>query len=142
MLRILLAHYSVSEYLLFKTDFHKISRELTVSQVDCENELFNLLQYFVPDILFLSLSVEDRLSIRCLQRLRSEQRFYSLPVVIYSHAVDCSYAKEYYFSENNHYMVKPYSFGSLCKTLEQAFTPDYSTEQFPFKKAFVTAEGH
>ncbi|MEJ7738776.1 MAG: response regulator [Chitinophagaceae bacterium] len=134
MLRILFTHFSVQEYTVIKSALHKISNELSVSHIECDDKLFNLLQYFVPDILFVDLSVDDKASIRSLQKLRSEQRFNSLPVVIYSQAADWRYVKEYYFSESNHFMSKPYSFENLCKTLEQTLTPNFSTEQFPFKK--------
>ncbi len=139
MLRILFAHYSVSEYMLFKTDLHKISTELTVSHIDCDDKLLNLLQYFIPDVLFMDILIKDKVSIRCLQKLRSEQRFRSMPVVIYSYAADWSYVKEYYFSDANYYMAKPYSFENLGRTLEQAFTPHYSKEQYPLKTALVTS---
>lgn len=138
MLRILLTHYSFAEYELFKTDFHKISSELTVSHIECEDQLLNLLNYFIPDILFMNFSVEDKASIRCLQQLRSGHRFNSLPVVIYSQDPDWRYVKEYYFSNSNHHLAKPYSFENLCNILEQTFKIDFSDKQLPFKKALVT----
>ena len=139
MLRILLAHYSIDEYLIFKKALHTISSELTVSHIESGDKLFNLFQYFLPDILFINVSVDDATSMRCLQKLRSEPRFNSLPLVIYSNDTDWKYIKEYYFSESNHHMPKPYSFESLCTTLEEAVTDEFNTEQFPFKKALINS---
>lgn len=116
--------FNPEEYLIFKSALHKISSGFTVSQVERSVNLFNLTKYFVPDILFINIPLLGDEAIDCIERLRSEKDFNSLPIVIYSTSEESAYLNDYCFSKNNYYMTKPFSFDNLCKMIEGSLSGD------------------
>jgi len=124
MKRILFTHFHYKEYLEYKTALQKISGEFTVSHIECGDELFNLLRFFTPDILFIDLSLKSDDANSCLCRLRSEEIFSSLKIIIHSSSHNPDNVNVTQLSGNHYLLAKPFSIDQLRKTVEDALCID------------------
>lgn len=137
MKRILFTHFNHQEYLSYKSALNEISSGLAVSHLESSDKLFNLLRFFTPDLLFIDLSQRKNDAINCLQRLRSEQKFSSLKIIIHSTSFNFDHLNGFHSSKNNFYLTKPFSENDLRRTVEEALTMDSNPETFASSEAYA-----
>lgn len=130
MKRILFTHFHYKEYLEYRTALQEISSEFTISHLECGDELFNLLRFFTPDLLFIDLSIKNDDANSCLCRLKSEEVFSSLKIIIHSAARIPESVNVSKFSGNHYLLAKPFSVDQLRKTVEDALSIDLNPATF------------
>jgi CheY-like chemotaxis protein len=72
----------------------------------------------VPDIIFLDLNMPRMDGRQLLVRLRSQDRYRQVPVVVYSTSTASTERQSVQRLGATDYLVKPNSFGTLCKGLK------------------------
>lgn len=120
MKRILFTHFLYKDYLEYRFALQQISSEFAISHLECGDELFNLLRFFTPDILFVDLSLKNNDANTCLCRLKSEEIFSSLKIIIYSASHNPDFINVSQLSGNHYLLAKPFSADQLRKTVEEA----------------------
>lgn len=138
MKRILFTHFHYKDYLEYKTALQQISSEFAISHIECGDELFNLLRFFTPDILFIDLSLKNNDANTCLCRLRSEQLFRSLKIIIHSTSPNPDLVNISQLSANFYLMAKPFSVDQLRKTVENALYIDSNAVTFASDKMYAS----
>lgn len=106
MTRILFVNGKPEEYLQVKSALHQISDNFSVSYVASSDHLFNLLQYFTPDILFIDTCYEHQHGVTCFHKLRANSLFDSLPIFVYGPKTSMHLTHGGDPSLVNHYVVK------------------------------------
>ncbi len=135
MKRILFTHFHYKDYQKYKAALQQISNEFAVSHIECGDDLFNLLRFFTPDILFIDLSLKSNDANTCLCRLKSEEIFSSLKIIICSSSTDPENVSK--LSSNHYLMAKPFSVDQLHKTVEDALFADSNLEAFASEKIYA-----
>lgn len=83
MTRILFVNGQPEEYLQVKAALHQLREDYSVSYVATGDNLFNLLQYFTPDLLFIDICYEHQHGISSFHKVRASQKFNKLPIFLY-----------------------------------------------------------
>ena len=72
------------DQLYFKEVFREINADIQIVFVRDGNQLLQLLQNFLPDIVFLDLEMPYKNGLECLVQLRAEAPYADLPIVVFS----------------------------------------------------------
>ncbi len=81
---IILAEDDEDDKYIFADALKEIDDRIKVEYVTDGNKLMNLLQHFLPDILFLDLDMPHKNGLECLVEIRNNPRLSHLPVVVFS----------------------------------------------------------
>lgn len=81
---IILAEDDEDDKYIFADALKEIDDRIKVEYVTDGNKLMNLLQHFMPDILFLDLDMPHKNGLECLVEIRSHSKLKELPVVVFS----------------------------------------------------------
>jgi len=73
----------------------------------------------LPDMIFLDLYMPMMNGEECLQDIREEKRFNTIPILIYSNAFDLDMIEQLFEMGANRYLQKPNSFSELESSLEK-----------------------
>lgn len=138
MKRILFTHFHYKDYLEYRTALQQISSEFAISHLECGDELFNLLRFFTPDILFVDLSLKNNDANTCLCKLRSEEIFSSLKIIIHSSSHNPDHLNISQLSDNHYLLAKPFSVDQLRKTVENALCIDSNPVTFASDKMYAS----
>lgn len=139
MKRILFTHFHYKDYLEYRFALQQISSEFAISHLECGDELFNLLRFFTPDLLFIDLSLKNNDSNICLCKLRSEEIFSSLKIIIHSSSHNPDDVNVSKLSANLYLLAQPFSVDQLRKTVEEALFIDSNPVTMPSEKTYVSA---
>jgi CheY-like chemotaxis protein len=135
-IRIFLADDDEDDRILFQDALQDIDRniELIVSRDGVE--LMNTLQEKVPPpphVLFLDLNMPRKNGLECLQEMKRNGEYRSIPVVVFSTSGDEEHIKKTFEAGANHYARKPGSFTVLKVLIEQVLAINWledSPKQF------------
>lgn len=81
---IILAEDDEDDKYIFADALKEIDVRIKVEYVTDGTKLMNLLQHFLPDILFLDLDMPHKNGLECLVEIRNNQKLKDLPVVVFS----------------------------------------------------------
>ena len=138
-MRILLADDDPDESLLFKDALDTLNIPYHFSLAEDGSMLISMLKapHFKPDIIFLDLNMPGKSGRDCLVEIRRDERFNSIPVIIYSTSSHPKDVDECYKGKANMYAVKCSSFSSLVKLLQTIFHFPSERLLSPVKDKFI-----
>ena len=101
--------------------------ELTVVITRAENGevLIKVLNERLPDILFLDILMPIKDGKECLKEIRSNKRFDSLPIIMYTSLRDLETIEFCYREGSNLYICKPNTYRELLQVLKRLFSIDW-----------------
>lgn len=101
--------------------------ELTVVITRAENGevLIKVLNERIPDILFLDILMPIKDGKECLKEIRSNKRFDSLPIIMYTSLRDLETIEFCYREGSNLYICKPNTYRELLQVLKRLFSIDW-----------------
>src|SRR5688572_17707957 len=70
--------------IVFSRCLKEISTYYSVEAIKCSSDLFSLLHYAKPDIIFLSMDLFSKSCLECLIEIRKDPTWAELPVIVYS----------------------------------------------------------
>jgi CheY-like chemotaxis protein len=123
---IVLADDDSDDSFLFNSVFEEIQpvRKLTVVQDG--NELLDLLNHFVPDLLFLDLEMPYKNGLECLVAIRNSEVLRAIPVVVFSSTTRPANIQTAYEMGADLFFIKPSVFSDLAKAIEAILNFDWS----------------
>ncbi|MGE5521483.1 MAG: response regulator [Candidatus Dadabacteria bacterium] len=123
--RVVIADDDPDHSLLFRIVLKQVdaSKELVI--VHDGPELMELLQYTLPDILFLDLNMPCKNGYDCLEEIRQDPRLCQLPVVVYSSSSDITEIRKCFEHQADLYMVKAFNSIHLTNALESILKLDW-----------------
>lgn len=132
---ILLADDDRDHGILFSRILHKIDPNKKLSLVNDGEELFKFLDQHSVDIIFLDLKMPCKDGHECLIDLKNEERFKSIPVIVYSTSTSMTDIQKSFIHRADFYMVKPFHSDHLKNALESILSIDWS-QGSPMKKHY------
>jgi CheY-like chemotaxis protein len=123
---ILLADDDQDHAFLFDTIVRKLYPDKALSIVNDGNDLFEYLKQHLPDLIFLDLNMPCKNGIECLNELKSNPAYRSIPVIVYSSSAHLNDIQDSYVHKADFYMVKPFSVKHLELALENIFSMDWN----------------
>lgn len=115
--------------------------ETIVTTATNGKELMEMLEEMaeLPDCIFLDLNMPEKTGKECLSEIRQNQKFDSVPIIIYSTSSSRRDIDETFALGANLYVVKPGSFKELCYVLNRVLDINWSERKNLSTDVFVYA---
>lgn len=111
--------------LLFTRAVDILDRPILLSFAEDGRQLLKFLdKETLPDMVFLDLNMPFKSGLECLKTIRAEKKFDNLPVVIYTTSKNPEDINSCYKLGANLYVVKPYSFEDIIKSVKKILSLD------------------
>jgi CheY-like chemotaxis protein len=122
---ILIAEDDDDDFYIFSVALEELSITIVLSRAENGNILIRLLNDKIPDILFLDLMLPGKDGRQCLREIRSNHRYDSLPVIVYTSLKDMNEIEFCYREGANLYVIKPNGYADLKAILERILAVDW-----------------
>jgi CheY-like chemotaxis protein len=136
MNRVVLADDDPDHGLLFQIVLRQVDPSKNLTIVKDGSELMNLLDRFVPDLLFLDLNMPCKNGYECLVEIRQRPELKNLPIVVYSSSTYMTDIQKSYVHKADLYMVKPFNSlhlrNALASILKMEWIENYSQQKYYF----------
>lgn len=106
-MHILVADDDKDDFYILQQAAEKVSAPLKISYVSNWIELWRFIIKTLPDVLFLDVNMPVKNGMECLQLLREDRKFDTVPIIIYSTAVSKNDIDKAYRNGANYFIVKP-----------------------------------
>lgn len=128
--RIVIADDDQDDYLIFSLAIKDLPFAVMLSHVSDGRQLMDLLEQEFPDILFLDILMPQKDGGSCLKEIRSNKKFDTLPIIMYS-SVDRFQDVEFCYREGaNLYLVKSGNFSELKTALQTIIGTDWKQAMY------------
>jgi len=117
--RVLLVDDDVDDRELFEEAVKLINPSLMVDTASDGEELMRYIQKTTPDVIFLDLNMPRKNGKECLAELRSDAKFTSVPIIIYTTSLNQVDVAETKKNGASYFFRKPNSFDELKDVLHQ-----------------------
>jgi CheY-like chemotaxis protein len=111
-----------------KDDFHilqeaaeKAGGQFKISYAANWMDLWRSILKALPDLIFLDLNMPVKDGFECLQLLRDETRYDTVPIIIYSTSLNKNDIDKAYRLRANYFVVKPNSIGEISMVLRKLY---------------------
>jgi response regulator RpfG family c-di-GMP phosphodiesterase len=125
------------EAYVFKQAIAKISPDIRVANMPYCTDALWVLKAQKPDFLFLSLDAEKKDALFYLRSIKSLKELGSMPVIIYSNALDEQQINAFYKAKANYFLVKPCTFSDAAADLSRIISPLLQQKHKTIKEQFV-----
>lgn len=123
---ILLAEDNLEHCFFFRRAIKEIAPDIQVNEVHDGDSLIELLESYLPDLLFLDLAMPCKNGIQCIQEIRDDRAYDHLPIIVFTVSTqDHSIQTAYGFGANL-YFVKPENYDSLISSLRKILELNWS----------------
>jgi DNA-binding NarL/FixJ family response regulator len=124
-LSIILADDDTDDHLIFSTALKQAFPTSILSVVNNGTELLQLLENFVPDLVFLDLDMPAKNGLECLKEIRVNPALHGLPVVVYSSTNRKHNINAAYEMGANLFFVKPSSHNDIVTAIKNILSLDW-----------------
>jgi DNA-binding NarL/FixJ family response regulator len=133
---VVLAEDNLEHCFFFKKALKEVSPETNFTEIHDGDSLMELLDRYLPDLLFLDLGMPCKNGIDCIKEIRQQRIYDSMPVVVFSmNSFDHSIQTAYGLGANL-YIVKPADFSLLKRTLQSVLSMNWNDPQAITEKYF------
>lgn len=122
---VVLADDNLEHCFFFKKALKEVAPEIQFAEVHNGDQLIALLQCYLPDLLFLDLSMPCKDGVQCIKEIREHRVYDLLPIVVLSATSDDHSIQASYGFGANLYIVKPEDYSSLKTTLQLVLSLDW-----------------
>jgi CheY-like chemotaxis protein len=135
---VLIAEDDDDDFFIFSVAISETAFTVILRRAEDGELLMKLLQEEIPDILFLDLLMPCKDGKQCLLEIRSDRRFDSLPIIVYTAVEDLESVEYCYRQGSNVFTIKPNSIEDLREALQRILSIDWKkTMYFPPKSEFI-----
>jgi CheY-like chemotaxis protein len=135
----LIAEDDDEDFEIFSTAIEEVSIAIVLSRAENGSVLMKKLNEIdtLPDILFMDILMPYIDGRECLRMIRSDKKFDSLPIIMFSSMSD-DFSIDYCFREgSNFFLLKPNSIPELVNELERIFSIDWKNLYYPPMSQFI-----
>jgi DNA-binding response OmpR family regulator len=133
---ILLAEDNLEHCFFFRKALQEIAPDIQFSEVHDGDKLIALLESYLPDLLFLDLSMPCKNGVQCIQEIRENRIYDSLPIVVFTVSSQHNSIQASYGFGANLYMIKPESYELLVSSLKAILSMNWNDAKSITEKHF------
>jgi CheY-like chemotaxis protein len=135
---VLLAEDDDEDFFIFSLAIRELTIKVILTRAENGDILLKLLDEKNPDIVFLDLLMPCKDGRTCLKEIRSNKKYDTVPIVVYSSLSDLKSIEFCYREGSNLYAIKPSTLQELKTVLEKIFSIDWKKMlYFPPRSKFV-----
>jgi DNA-binding NarL/FixJ family response regulator len=133
---ILLAEDNLEHCFFFRRAMKEIAPYIQLNEVNDGDSLIELLESYLPDLLFLDLAMPCKNGVQCIKEIRENRAYDSLAIIVFTvSSQDHSIQTAYGFGANL-YFIKPENYDSLVLSLRQILAMNWSDPNSITEKYF------
>ena len=140
MLEIIFVDDDKDDLFFFKKALNEIVDEVGIDYARCGIDLLYLLGKGLPDYLVMDMNMSSQSGLECLKMLRSQKKYDSIPIVIYSTSADDLLIAQCYRAKANYFVVKPRSYGQVITVIKKILNLNWLSKKVIPMNEFVIAE--
>ena len=110
----------------FERALKEVAPRVSFSAVHDGDKLIQLLESYLPDLLFLDLGMPCKDGVQCIKEIREQRQFHSMPIVVFSINDDSLAIQAAYGYGANLYIVKPDEYSLLKLFLQKVVSMDWN----------------
>lgn len=135
---VMIAEDDDDDFFIFSVAISETAFTVILRRAEDGELLMKLLQEQIPDVLFLDLLMPCKDGRQCLLEIRSDRRYDSLPIIVYTALEDLETVEYCYRQGSNLFTIKPNSIEDLKEALNRILSIDWKkTMYFPPKSEFI-----
>jgi DNA-binding response OmpR family regulator len=134
---IFLAEDNKEHRLLFEKAIVAIDRNIRLTTVTNGEELLQLLSHYVPELLFLDLEMPSKNGMQCLQAIRANKTYDTLPIVVFTATRRSNNIQLAYGMGANLFFAKPPDYEVLVLSLRAILQMDWEDPEAITARHFV-----
>lgn len=139
---IVLAEDNLEHCFFFKKALKEAAPQVSFAAVHDGDQLIQLLESYLPDLLFLDIGMPCKGGVQCIKEIREHRAYDSMPIIVFSVFADDQAIQGAYGYGANLYVVKPEEYGLLKSALHTILSMDWSdpksiTEKFFSKERYI-----
>lgn len=123
---IVLADDDRDDHDFFKAALQEIDPTKNLHVVTDGAQLLDLLQHYVPDLIFLDLDMPCKNGLECLREIRTNSTLHNLPVVVFSSTSRPANIATAYEMGGNLFFIKPSNYLDLVAAIRTILAMDWS----------------
>lgn len=113
------------DFTIFSSVISDLPFDILLTRAENGNIVIKLIDQSNPDILFLDILLPQKDGRKCIQEIRANKKYDSLPIIVYTSLSDLDNVEFFYRCGANLYVIKPSSFAELKSALEKIFAIDW-----------------
>jgi CheY-like chemotaxis protein len=122
---VVLAEDNLEHCFFFRKSLKEVAPEIQLTEVNDGEKLIRLLERYLPDLLFLDLSMPCKNGMQCIREIRENKSLDLMPVIVYSinsknHSIQTAYELG-----ANLYIIKPQEYGDMVSCLQKVLSMDW-----------------
>jgi DNA-binding response OmpR family regulator len=133
---IVLAEDNLEQCFFFQKALKEIEHNSQLTIVHDGDNLIALLERFLPDILFLDLSMPCKDGMQCIKEIRDNNLYDGLPIVVFSVSKQNTAIQTAYGFGANLYFVKPNEYSELVSSLKSILSINWTNLKSITEKHF------
>ena len=123
---ILLAEDNLEQCFFFRKAVKEIAPEIQLNEVNDGDTLMELLENYIPDLLFLDLAMPCKNGVQCIQEIRENRAYDLLPIVVFTISSQEHTIQTAFGFGANLYFIKPENYDLLISSLRKIIAMDWS----------------
>jgi CheY-like chemotaxis protein len=143
---VVLAEDSLEHCFFFKKALQEVGPQTMFTAVHDGDRLMALLESYLPEVLFLDLSMPCKNGVQCIKEIRQQSTYDSMPIIVFSVTADERTIQSAYRFGANLYLVKPDEYSLLRSALQNVLSMDWQdpkkiTERYFYKNKYIPFAG-
>ena len=135
---VLLAEDDKDDVLIFELALEEANISVDLRHAGDGDKLFDMLEEYIPDILFLDIQMPCRDGLTCILQIRKNKDYDNLPVVMCTSHSSEKYIDASFRNGANLYMIKSRSLKEMAENLKRVFSINWKAQlYYPPKNEFV-----
>jgi CheY-like chemotaxis protein len=134
---IVLAEDNLEHCFFFKKAVKEIDPSIQFSEVHDGDKLIELLERYLPDLLFLDLTMPCRDGVQCIKELREDRAYDRLPIIVFTISSQEPVIQTAYGFGANLYFIKPKNYDLLIASLHEILSMSWEDPRAITEKYFL-----
>jgi response regulator RpfG family c-di-GMP phosphodiesterase len=137
-LNVLMAEDDIDDFEILADAISKVPVKIVLSRAENGDVLMKLIHEKIPDLLFLDIILPQRDGRDCIREIRSDKKFDSLPIIVYTSLKDLDTIEFCYRWGTNLFVHKPQSYSDIAHIVRKIFAINWKKLQYyPSRNEFV-----
>jgi response regulator RpfG family c-di-GMP phosphodiesterase len=135
---VVVADDDTDDFELLADVIRSLPLKVMVSRADNGNVLMKLIHEKIPDLLFLDIILPYKDGKDCIREIRSDKKFDSLPIIVYTSIRDLETVEFCYRWGTNLFVHKPHTYSEIGDVVRKIFSINWKKlRYYPTRNEFV-----
>jgi DNA-binding NarL/FixJ family response regulator len=131
---VVLADDSLEHCFFFRKALKEVAPHVEFAEVHDGEKLIELLESYLPDILFLDLAMPCKDGVQCIKEIRADRIYDFMPIIVFSVTSDEATIQAAYSFGADLYIIKPGEYSLLNTVLKNILSMDWNNSRMITKK--------